>query len=94
MEAPVNEIRVIEGTTVQLREEEDGAQVFVVPAGFEFPRGEVTIRKDGDRLIIEPAVAERKAPQTWAELFDQMETIDVEWPDVDEGLLPLDDIEL
>lgn len=90
----MNEIRVIEGTTVQLREEEDGAQVFVVPVGFEFPKGEVTIRKDGDRLIIEPTAAEGQKPQTWAELFDQMETIDIEWPDLDDGLLPLDDIEL
>lgn len=90
----MNEIKIIKADNIELRHDDDGAQIFVVPAGFELPEGEVTIRKEGDRLVIEPSASKAKAPQTWAELFDQMETIDVEWPDVDEGLLPLDDINL
>ena len=90
----MNEIKIIRADNIKLRHDDDGAQVFVVPAGFELPEGKVTIRKEGDRLVIEPSASKGKAPQTWAELFDQMETIDVEWPDVDEGLLPLDDINL
>lgn len=70
------------------------SQVIEVPEGFELPGTEVTIIKDGARLIIEPAGPATAKPTTWAELLDQMETIDVEWPDVDEGLLPPDDIEL
>lgn len=85
MEAPVNEIKkasLIQG---------EGGQTIKVPEGFELPGTDITITKDGDRLIIEPAKAK---PTTWAELLDQMETIDVEWPDIDEGLLPLDDIKI
>lgn len=90
----MNEIRTEKGTRVKLSRDMDGRQVLAVPEGFEFPEGEVTISKDGDRLVIEPTASEAAKLQTWAELFDQMETIDVEWPDVDEGLLPLDDIDL
>ena len=90
----MNEIKIIRAENIELRHDDDGAQVFVVPAGFELPEGEVTIRKEGDRLVIEPSPSKAKAPKTFAELFDQMGTIDVEWPDIDEGLLPLDDINL
>ncbi|WP_200950190.1 antitoxin [Devosia sp. Root635] len=69
-------------------------QAIKVPAGFEMPGTEVTVTKDGERLIVEPTGETSKGPLTWAELLDQMETIDVDWPDVDEGLLPLDDIKL
>lgn len=90
----MNEIKIIQGTTIKLRREDDGTQVFAVPEGFEFPEGEVTISKDGDRLVIEPSQRPNGGAKTWAELFEKMETIDVEWPDLDEGLLPLDDINL
>lgn len=70
-----------------------GSQAIEVPHGFELPGTDITVTRDGNRLIIEPAV-QKPAPTTWAELLDQMETIDVEWPDVDEGLLPVDDVKL
>lgn len=69
-------------------------QAIKVPPGFEMPGTEVTVTKDGQRLIIEPAKRPSDGPLTWAEILDQMETIDVEWPDVDEGLLPLDHVKL
>jgi antitoxin VapB len=65
-------------------------QAVRIPVEFEMPGTEVTIRKEGDKLVLEPNVA----PKTFAELFSQMETIDIEFPDVDEGLLPLRDIVL
>lgn len=92
MEAPVNEIKPIQSRDAELKRDSDGGQVIVVPAEFELPEGEFLLVRDGDRLIVEPKPP--KKPQTFAELFAQMETIDVEWPDIDEGLLPLDDINL
>ncbi|HTN60372.1 MAG TPA: AbrB/MazE/SpoVT family DNA-binding domain-containing protein [Devosia sp.] len=65
-------------------------QAVRIPVEFEMPGTEVTIRKEGDKLVLEP----KAAPKTFAELFSQMETIDIEFPDVDEGLLPLRDIVL
>lgn len=62
-----------------------------IPAEFGLKGRDLTIRKDGDQVIIEVASAK---PTTFREMLDQMETIDVEWPDVDEGLLPPDDIKL
>ena len=65
-------------------------QAVRIPREFELPGQEVIIRKDGDRLILEPV---RKF-NNLAELLASWEPIDEEFPDVDEGLLPLDDIEL
>ncbi|MFC3705350.1 antitoxin [Devosia honganensis] len=69
------------------------SQVIKVPHGFELPGTEITVTREGHRLIIEPTL-KANPPKSWAEVLDQMETIDVDWPDVDEGLLPLDDVEL
>lgn len=65
-------------------------QAVRIPREFELPGQEVIIRKDGDRLVLEPV---RKF-NNLAELLASWEPIDEEFPDVDEGLLPLDDIEL
>lgn len=70
------------------------SQVIEVPEGFELPGTEVTITKDGARLIIEPTVTPAKDPRRLAALLDSWDDLDVEWPDVDEGLLPPDDIKL
>lgn len=90
----MNEIKTIKAEHVEIGHDADGMQTIALPVGFELPEGPVSIRKDGVVLIIESTLSEKPKPQTWAELFDQMETIDVEWPDLDEGLLPLDDIDL
>ncbi|HTM79103.1 MAG TPA: AbrB/MazE/SpoVT family DNA-binding domain-containing protein [Devosia sp.] len=65
-------------------------QAVRIPVEFEMPGTEVTIRKEGDKLVLEP----KAKKMTLIEAFDQMETIDIEFPDVDEGLLPIKDIEL
>lgn len=90
----MNEIKVIKAEHIQLRHDADGAQVVVLPSGFEFPEGKVSLLKEGDRVIIEPEQPQLSAPKTWAEFLDNLEPVDVEWPDVDEGFLPLDDIVL
>jgi antitoxin VapB len=66
-------------------------QAVRIPVEFEMPGTEVTIRKDGDKLILEPK-ARRK---TLIEALDEMETLtEEEWPDItDADLLPPRDVE-
>lgn len=64
-------------------------QAVRIPVEFEFPGDEAIMRKDGDRLIIEPAKK--------SDLLDWLKTIEPwgeEFPDVDEDLLPVEDVEL
>lgn len=65
-------------------------QAVRIPREFELPGHEVVIRKEGDRLIVEPV----KKPGGLAELLASWEPLEEEFPDVDESLLPLDDIKL
>ena len=65
-------------------------QALRIPKVFELPGEEVLIHREGNRLIIEPILKQRGLLATLAEL----EPLDEELPDVDEGLLPLDDIDL
>lgn len=65
-------------------------QAVRIPREFEFPGNEVIIRKDGERLIVEPV----RKPGGLAELLASWEPLEEEFPDVDQGLLPLDDIKL
>ena len=64
-------------------------QVLNIPESFELSSTEVVIRKEGDRLVIEPA----KRPSLLA-FLSTLSDIDEDFPDVDEGLLALDDINL
>lgn len=64
-------------------------QAVRIPREFELPGTEAIIRKEGDRLIIE-AVKRRGLLAVLATL----EPLDEEFPDVDEGLQPADDINL
>jgi antitoxin VapB len=64
-------------------------QALRIPREFELPGDEVTIHKDGDRLILEP-VKTRKLLALLATLQPVAEA----FPDVDAGLPPLDDIKL
>ena len=50
---------------------------------------EVSIRKEGEKLIIEPYLQ-----KTLLEILSTLDDIDEEFPNIDEGLLPLDNIEL
>lgn len=69
------------------------AQLVEIPAEFELPEGDVTITREGDRIVIAPA-SSSPVPETWAEFFNSIDPVDVDWPDVDEGLSPLDDVKL
>jgi len=64
-------------------------QALRIPKDFELPGDKAIIRKEGTRLIVRPL----KRPSLLA-LLATLETLDVDFPDVDEGLLPPDDIKL
>jgi antitoxin VapB len=64
-------------------------QALRIPREFELPGDEATIRKEGDRLIIEPA-----KKKSLLNLIQNWETSDETLPDVGQGLLPLDDVDL
>ena len=67
-----------------------GNQTVHIPREFELPGDEVLLYKDGDRLIVEPV----KKQTRLLELLATLKPIEDDFPDVDEGLLPLDDIRL
>ncbi len=73
-------------------------QAVRIPKEFELPGKDAVMRREGNRLIIE--VPEKPARGTVAALIaalDSMkgwEPVLEEFPDVDAGMLPLDDIEL
>jgi antitoxin VapB len=64
-------------------------QVLMIPDEFVLPSTEVLLRKEGNRLIIEPILS-----GSLLSLLVTLEEITETFPDVDEGLLPLDDITL
>lgn len=65
------------------------SQAVRIPRDLEMPGDEVVIRREGDRLILEPVGS------SMAELLASLRAlgpIDEPWPDVDEGLLPLEPV--
>jgi antitoxin VapB len=64
-------------------------QTVRIPVEFELPGDEAILHREGNRLVLEP-IEKRSLLQILATL----EPMDEEFPDVDEGLLPLDDIRL
>lgn len=65
-------------------------QALRIPRGFELDADEAILRKDGDCLIVEPV---RRRPDL-ATLLAGWAPLDETLADLDEGLLPLDDIRL
>jgi antitoxin VapB len=65
-------------------------QALRIPRELELDADEATIRKDGERLIVEPV---RRRPDL-ATLLAGWEPFDEPFPEIDAGLLPLDDIRL
>ena len=61
-----------------------------IPVEFDFPGDDVTITKEGRRIIIEPVDREEE----FFKWLASIEPWEEEFPDVDEGLLPLDDVKL
>ena len=72
-------------------------QAVRIPKDFEFPPGEVTVKKIGNTLVLE-SVKVKPVRGTLAALVAALESmkdwpvVEEPFPDVDEGLLPLDDI--
>ncbi|MHB1591166.1 MAG: antitoxin [Sulfuricella sp.] len=65
-------------------------QALRIPREFELPGDEAIIHREGNRLIVEPVVKKRDL----LALLATLEQIEDEFPNVDEGLLPLDEIRL
>lgn len=64
-------------------------QALRIPKEFELDGDKAIIRKEGDKLIIEPVKKDGLL-----KLLASLDQIDDEFPDVDEKLPPLDDIRL
>jgi antitoxin VapB len=62
-------------------------QVLMIPHEFALPGTEVLLRKEGNRLIVEPI----PSGSLLVLLTTLEDTVD-DFPDVDAGLLPLDEI--
>lgn len=64
-------------------------QALRIPREFELEGEEAIIRKEGDRLIVEPVRKGRLLA-----LLATLEPLEEPFPDVDEDLPPLDDVTL
>lgn len=64
-------------------------QALRIPRDFEFEENEAIVRKEGDRLIVEPVRKGRLLA-----LLSTLEPLDEPFPDVDEDLAPLNDLDL
>ena len=64
-------------------------QALRIPREFELEGSEAILRKEGDRLIVEPVRKGRLLA-----LLDTLEPLSDPFPDVDEDLTPLDDVVL
>ncbi|MBL1175379.1 antitoxin [Pantanalinema sp. GBBB05] len=64
-------------------------QVLTIPQEFALSSTEVLLRREGQRLIIEPI-----SRSSLLSLLTTLQDITDNFPDTDEGLLPLDDITL
>ena len=63
-------------------------QAVRIPREFELPGEEVIIRKDGDRLIVEPV----RKYNNLAELLASWEDIDEEFPEIEDPPVKPEDI--
>jgi antitoxin VapB len=64
-------------------------QTIILPQELNLSTTEVTIRQEDDKLIIEPF-----QKKSLLEVFATLDDIEEDFPDFDQGLLPLDDIDL
>ncbi len=84
----------------QVRLFRNGAnQAVRIPREFEFDAKEVIMKKVGNTLVLEPVAAwpQRGSAAALLMALEEIKKLgpcDEVFPDVDEGLLPLDDIEL
>ncbi len=64
-------------------------QALRIPREFELEGDEAILRKEGDRLVIQPVRKGRLLA-----LLASLEPLEAPFPDVDEDLAPLDDVQL
>jgi antitoxin VapB len=64
-------------------------QSLTIPPEFTLSSDQVYLRKDGDRLVIEPI-----QPRSLLALLKTLPNIETEFPNDDSDLLPLDQIQL
>ena len=64
-------------------------QAVRIPKGFEMDCDEAIIRKEGNRLVLEPV-----KKSGLLSVLAELKPLDDVFPDVDEALLPLDDVQL
>lgn len=64
-------------------------QAVRIPREFELEGDEAVLRREGDRLILEPVRRGRLL-----EYLATLDPLDETFPDVDDGLKPLDDVGL
>ena len=69
----------------------DDCQALRIPADYEIPGDRVMIRRDGDRLIIEP-VQKKNLLEVLADLHPL--SPEDEFPEIDRSLLPNENVEL
>jgi antitoxin VapB len=62
-------------------------QALRIPRELELPGREALLHREGDRLIVEPSKKGRLLA-----LLSTLEPLDETFPDVDEGMAPLDDV--
>ena len=70
---------------------DNNCQALRIPADYEIPGDRVIIRKDGDRLIIEP-VQKKNLLEVLADLHPL--SLEDEFPEIDTSLLPARKVEL
>jgi len=76
---------------IRLERDSDG-QTIHIPSDLALPGEEATIQRLGDGVIIRPV--QQKKMSDLLEWLKTIEPWDEEFPDVDEGLLPVEDVEL
>lgn len=80
--------------TATLFRDGDG-QAVRIPAEFELEAAEVTIRKEGGRLVIEPKAEAGTARPSLADLLNSWEPLtEEEWPDIERDREPPRDVKL
>jgi antitoxin VapB len=74
-------------------------QAVRIPKEFEMPGVEAVLRREGTRLVLEPVLPqfEKGSPAAILAMLDELSKLgpcDDEFPDVDEGLLPMEPVNL
>ena len=64
-------------------------QTLLIPIELKITTSSVIIHQEDDKLIIEPL-----RQKSLLKVLSTLEPLDEDFPDIDEGLLPLDDIEI